>query len=352
MPVIEAFEAEQEFDDSSAELKADLCESIRRFHPEPPGDALMSQVLAGQLVLVFEQHRAKVNRRCRSKAHYSSAGVEFPALRGGSFSADRTMMSSSSGRAGRASRFSVVPYVAQAAGGAPPRRRSRIQSMLPRTSSNNSHSNPSNTSAMMTAVAAAGISPASSVYSQRSSSSSRYSSSSSRPATRSSSLSTTSRGGSSSSNVQVESPRLPFRDWVHSVKLHGRSGSSIGSIGSSSSSSSSELASYPGATTTTPPPPASHPPTSATVAVSSGSQRDSGLALPCEGCGADPCACACGSYADQLSAFMMTPGAARSGAVAAEGEEGDAAWVAHYGGQDLLLGAEEENGVRREEVEV
>lgn len=84
--------------------------------------------------------------------------------------------------------------------------------------------------------------------------------------------------------LQVESPRLPFRDWVHGIKLSNETGEAKGS-----------------------PPPSSLP-----------GQRDSGLALQCDLCYMDPCQCGGGgSYADQLSAFMtpavMTGGAAGQG---------------------------------------
>lgn len=290
MPVVESFETEQEFDDSTAELKADLCESLQRLVPDQAGDSLMSQVLAGQLVLVFEQHRAKVNRRCRSRLQQTAGGGEpkGPAERS---------------RA-KASRFSVAPYAVQGQGaGAGLRsslgsdrdraRRSRVQppAPAPRTTDDTS--------------------PASSVYSQRSSSSSSYSHS--RPPTRSSSLSTST--STSAGGMQVESPRLPFRDWVHGVKLHG-GGKNNG--GSSGNGSSEQLGS------------GGH------------HQRDSGLALSCEDCGGEE-PCACGSYADQLSAFM-TPAAgalqqqqqqqmAPYGMLSRRSDERIDDWAAHYGEQ-------------------
>lgn len=251
MPIVEAFEVEQEFDHSTAELKADLCESLEKLLPDQAGDTMMFQVLAGQLSLVFEQHRAKVNRRCRGNA-YSIGGEQKP-------QADRTRP--------KASRFSVAIYgagVRSSLSYPDQSRRSRTQSIMPRTTN---------------------ISPASSVYSQRSSS--QYSASnSSRPPTRSSSLSTT--GG-----MQVESPRLPFRDWVHSVKFNN------------------EL-------------------------VSPAGQRDSGLAMQCEECSTEPCSCV--HYADQLSAFMtpatgnaqtsLTPYGMRS---TRGSDGGEIDWAAHYG---------------------
>lgn len=253
LPVVEVFEAEQEFDDSSDELKADLGESLKKLLPDQAGDTLFFHVLAGQLSLVFEQHRAKVNRRCRS--------TQMPD--GNAQNGDPKTQASTERTRTKASRFSVA---GQRPSLNPDKaRKSRTHSVMPMTT----------------------ISPASSVYSQRSSS--NYSTSNgSRPPTRSSSLST------SGSGRQVESPRLPFRDWVHGVKFN------------------SELVS-PG-------------------------QRDSGLALLCEECNTEPCSCV--SYADQLSAFMTPaqPSSMPYGTMTQEAGRGDVDWAAHYGDQLLSAG--------------
>lgn len=136
--------------------------------------------------------------------------------------------------------------------------------------------------------------------------------------------------------IQVESPRLPFRDWVHGIKLNN------------SNEAGGEV-----------PVPLS----------SSGGQRDSGLALQCYLCGMDPCQCGGGgSYADQLSAFMtpapgqgLGAGQMMLGANAANlygsgmvtpanmskagnnmydagGDHGEIDWAAHYGGDLMSAG--------------
>lgn len=268
------FEAEQEFDDSSDELKADLGESLKRLLPDQADDSLFFQVLAGQLSLVFEQHRAKVNRRCRN--------TQAPRPGGNAHNGDQKTHTSTERSRTKASRFSVALCGAQgAASGQRPLLNPPDRARRSRTTTRSVMSKTNN------------ISPASSVYSQRSSS--NYSSSNgSHAPTRSSSLST-SGGGGSGSGMQVESPRLPFRDWVHGVKFN------------------SELVS-PG-------------------------QRDSGLALQCEECNTEPCSCV--SYADQLSAFMdpaqpstLTP----YGAMSREDGGGDIDWATHYGDQLLSVG--------------
>lgn len=135
------------------------------------------------------------------------------------------------------------------------------------------------------------ISPASSVYSQASAGSHYSLGSHYQPVTRTSSL-------SSAGALHVESPRLPFRDWVHGVKNPGE--------------------------------------------VVSPGQRDSGLALQCEECNSEPCQCV--SYADQLSAFWTPAVVAGSksltsrGAVSRAVEEDDGDWAGHYGGQMLSAG--------------
>lgn len=126
------------------------------------------------------------------------------------------------------------------------------------------------------------VSPASSVYSQASGS--HYSLGSNyQPATRTSSF-------SSAGALHVESPRLPFRDWVHGVKSNNEGVSP--------------------------------------------NQRDSGLALQCDDCNSEPCQCS--SYADQLSAFLTPADVAGSKSHAVEEDNVD--WAAHYGGQLLPAG--------------
>lgn len=122
-------------------------------------------------------------------------------------------------------------------------------------------------------------------------------------------------------HVQVESPRLPFRDWVHGIKF----------------SNGGETEEAKG--------------------ISTPGQRDSGLALQCDLCCMDPCQCVGCCYADQLSAFMtpavMGPGQGVGGqpgpmamlsanpyggmvtsakAGMYEADNGDTDWAAHYGG--------------------
>lgn len=159
---------------------------------------------------------------------------------------------------------------------------------------------------LRTTVSPATVS-ASSIYSKRSSISS--SSSYSRPQTRSSGTSVSNSNGNNMMNnggIQVESPRLPFRDWVHGIKLSNEAGEA-GLEGTSSG------------------------------------QRDSGLALQCDLCCTEPCQCGGGgSYADQLSAFM-TPapghGAGQPGSMTTNASNnGDIDWAAHYGAGLMLAG--------------
>lgn len=257
LPVIEVFEAEQEYDDSAAELKADLCESLQRLLPDQSGDALFYSVLAGQLSLVFEQHRAKINRRCRNNAS-------------GDETRSSTAITTSGTKQTKPSRFSVATHNSsqltsiQRASLYPESRprRSQLRSIVPKRTP----------------------SPASSVYSQSSnhnhsptSSSTNYSHShaashSSRPTTRSS------NSLMSLTGMHVESPRLPFRDWVHGVSK------AAAAAANNNNNNNNKPTPSPG-------------------------QRDSGLALQCEECGADiPCSCEVNCYADQLSAFF-TPAA-------------------------------------------
>lgn len=231
-PVVEAIEAEQEFDDSAAELKSDLCDALKRILPDQADNGPLFQVLAGQIQLVLEQHRAKVLRKCRANASNNNNNNNN----------DKT--ASVQDRASRrtTSRFSVANSTQRG------RRNPSISlhSDRPRRAQH---------SLSFAAPLRASISPSSSVYSQGSGGS-RYAS----------------RANSFSSSVgalYVESPRLPFRDWVQNVKYD--------------KSSSSGTASEMGAVST--------------------KQRDSGLALQCDECRCEECQCG-GSYADQLSAFL------------------------------------------------
>ncbi|ROW13545.1 hypothetical protein VPNG_04490 [Cytospora leucostoma] len=262
-PAVEMVEMEQELDDSQAELKADLSDNLKRLLPEQP-DAVCF-FLAGQFQLVFEQHRAKINRRCRQNTESTS---------------NRT--STIERNRGHISRFSIRNtegitrgYNTQSTNqqSQPKLQRQRLsqaQPIVPRTS----------------------FTPAtaSSVYSTHSS---LPSISNSQPATRSSTFSMT--------GMQVESPRLPFRDWVQGIKF-----------------SNGE----------------------------DGSQRDSGLAMDqCEVCRMEPCQCGSyAGYADQLSAFMTpaAPQAPDSEAAFAMGnqgnDDGEVEWATQYG--DSMMPAE------------
>ena len=262
-PAVEMVEMEQELDDSQAELKADLSESLKRLLPEQPEDVCF--FLAGQFQLVFEQHRAKVNRRCRHNSGCSSSR---------SSTIERNK--------GHPSRFSIrniegitsKNYTAQGSTQqtSPKLQRQRLSQAPPAAPKTN-------------------VIPASSssVYST---SSNVSSASNSMPVTRSSTLSTI--------GIQVESPRLPFKDWVQSIKFNNSGENS--------------------------------------------SQRDSGLAVDqCEVCKMDPCQCEnYAGYADQLSAFMTPAVAQASGLLAPyvtagqgnDGNEGE--WAAQYGDNKLL----------------
>lgn len=230
--------------------------------PDQAGNGPLFQVLAGQIQLVLEQHRAKIIRRCRTNASNGSKRA----------SLER--------RPTKTSRFSVATttYGSNSCGRRPSlhsdrTRKSQWQSVPTRTS----------------------ISPASSVYSQASGS--HYSLGSHyQPATRTNSLSSTGA-------LHVESPRLPFRDWVHGVKY--------------------------------------------TNEVTSPGQRDSGLALQCDECNGEPCQCV--SYAEQLSAFLTPAVVAGSNSLSSHGavsraveddddDDGDSDWAAHYGGKMLSAG--------------
>lgn len=260
-PAIEMVEMEQELDDSQAELKADLRESLQRLLPNQTDDVCF--FLAGQFQLVFEQHRAKVNRKCRLNAESSSA-----------------LTSSIEKSKGNPSRFSIrniegvvsKNHIAQGANqqASPKSKRPRQSQVQPIALKTN-------------------ITPAtsSSVYSVNSNASS---SSNSKPPTRSSTLSTV--------GIQVESPRLPFRDWVQGIKFSNNN---------------------------------------------KNSQRDSGLAMDqCEECKMEPCQCE--SYADQLSAFITPAANQESGLLppyemASQGsDESEIDWAAQYDGRMLSAG--------------
>lgn len=274
---MEIFEAEEGFEDSSNELKEDLCECLKRVLPNQPGDSLVYNVLAGQIQLVFEQHRAKVSRRCRN----SVTGRARPAP-----SMDKSRV--------RLSRFSVSAGLYGShhrASSSYSSAYSSVYSYRPSTSTTSSRprrvqhgQGPPSLSRTNT------TSPTSSSIYSRDSSMSRHA----RSMTRSSSLS-------------VESPRLPFREWVQGVKLS------------------------PESLTSSPP-----------------GQRDSGLAMQCDVCGAEPCQC--GSYADQLSAFLTpVPGTTKTAFMApsplspygnghGESDDGDVDWAADYVDQVLSAG--------------
>ncbi|CAN8098382.1 unnamed protein product [Discula destructiva] len=250
-PVVEAVEAEQEFDDSSAELKADLCDALKRILPDQAGNGPLFQVLAGQIQLVLEQHRAKVIRRCRNNASNADKSA----------SLDRAAKS-------KTTRFSVATTAYGSQGGGGGGRRSSIHPERTRKSQGQQPT---------TAPRMTSISPASSVYSQGSGS--HYSLSA---ATRSNSLS--SAGGA----LHVESPRLPFRDWVYGVRCNNNNNNN------NNNNSMNDL---------------NNPPAVVAKGVDATSpplgQRDSGLALQCEECRFEECQCG-GSYADHLSA-LLTP---------------------------------------------
>lgn len=267
-------EMEQKLDDSQNELRADLSESLRKLLPEQSEDVCF--FLAGQFQLVFEQHRAKVNRKCRISAS------------GGSIPSSATEKTKSDSL--RLSRFSMrnfdpsnlkAPTVhsrsasQQSSPNSQGRRQSQTQVIPPRTT----------------------VSPASSSSSVYSQDAVPAASSRSRPATRSSTF--------SMSGMQVESPRLPFKDWVQGVKFN---------------TTNNEDKNY---------------------------QRDSGLAMDqCEVCQMEPCQCeSYNGYADQLSAFMtpattQPPGLAvpYSGMSQVSEQDEEVDWAAQYGNQTLTPG--------------
>ncbi|KUI69341.1 hypothetical protein VM1G_05066 [Cytospora mali] len=259
-PAVEMVEMEQELDDSQAELKADLSESLKRLLPDQPEDVCF--FLAGQFQLVFEQHRAKVNRRCHQNAGSSknrTSTIERNKVNPSRFSIRNVGGTTSKNYTAQGTNQQTSPNSHR-------QRQSQAQPMALRTNTTPATS--------------------SSVYSTNSNVSLF---SNSKPPTRSSTLSTV--------GIQIESPRLPFRDWVQGIKFNNSNGNN---------------------------------------------QRDSGLAMDqCEVCKMDPCQCeGYTGYADQLSAFM-TPAPVQAGLLppydmASQGNDGsDMDWAAHYGAKLL-----------------
>lgn len=260
---------EQKLDDSQAELRTDLSESLRKLLPDQSEDVCF--FLAGQFQLVFEQHRAKVNRKCR----ISASGGSIPT------SASEKSKSDSS----RMSRFSMRNFDPATLKAPTIHGRSASQLSSPRSHGRRQSQAQSQPIPPRTTVSPASTS--SSVYSQDPA-----------PAVSSRSRTTTRSSTFSMSGMQVESPRLPFKDWVQGVKFNA--------------TNSSEDKTY---------------------------QRDSGLAMEqCEACQMEPCQCdGYNGYADQLSAFM-TPAPNTNQAPPAMGqvsEDEEVDWAAQYGSQSL-----------------
>lgn len=269
---------EQKLDDSQAELRADLSESLRKLLPEQSEDVCF--FLAGQFQLVFEQHRAKVNRKCR----ISASGEDIP-----SSTSEKTRSDFS-----RMSRFSMRNFDRNTLKAPTIHSRSASQLSSPRSHGRRQ------SQAQQPVPPRTTVSPAStssSVYSQDPA-----------PAAPSRSRTTTRSSTFSMSGMQVESPRLPFKDWVQGVKFNA-------------AASSSDEKNY---------------------------QRDSGLAMEqCEACQMEPCQCeGYNGYADQLSAFMtpgtssqQAPGLAPYSAMGQVSEDEEVDWAAQYGGQSLTPAA-------------
>ncbi|KAJ0109743.1 hypothetical protein J7T55_004292 [Diaporthe amygdali] len=274
LPVVEMVEMEQKLDDSQNELRADLSESLRKLLPEQSEDVCF--FLAGQFQLVFEQHRAKVNRKCR----ISASGGSIP-----SSATEKTKSDSS-----RLSRFSMRNFDPSSLKAPTVHSRSASQQSSPKSQGRRQ----SQTQVVPPRTTVSPASSSSSVYSQDAV---PAASSRSRPATRSSTF--------SMSGMQVESPRLPFKDWVQGVKFN---------------TTNNEDKNY---------------------------QRDSGLAMDqCEVCQMEPCQCeSYNGYADQLSAFMtpattQPPGLAvpYSGMSQVSEQDEEVDWAAQYGNQTLTPG--------------
>lgn len=252
-PVVEMVEMEQELDDSQAELKSDLSESLKRLLPDQPEDVCF--FLAGQFQLVFDQHRAKVNRKCQHNA--GSSGTRTSIIEKNKGNPSRFSVRSIGGTAQGANHQVSTKFHKQ--------RQSQVQPIPLITNRTPSTS--------------------SSVYSTNSNLQS--SNNNSKPPTRSSTF--------SMNGIQVESPRLPFKDWVEGIRFNKNS---------------------------------------------ENSQRDSGLAMEqCEVCKMEPCNCeSYAGYADQLSAFM-TPAAPQASdhgmptysMTSQGGDDREDGWTAQYG---------------------
>lgn len=283
------FEMEQKLDDSQTELRADLSESLRKLLPEQSEDVCF--FLAGQFQLVFEQHRAKVNRKCR----ISASGGDMP-----SSASEKTRSDSS-----RMSRFSMRNFDGSTLKAPTVHGRSASQLSSPRSQGGRRQSQvQGQTQPIPPRTTVSPASTSSSVYSQDAASA---------PASRSRPTTTTSRSSTfSMSGMQVESPRLPFKDWVQGVKFNA----------ATTNNDDNNDKNY---------------------------QRDSGLAMEqCEACQMEPCQCeSYNGYADQLSAFM-TPatgahqpphsGLAPYSAMGQVSEDEEVDWAAQYGNQSLTPG--------------
>lgn len=282
-------EMEQKLDDSQAELRADLSESLRKLLPDQSEDVCF--FLAGQFQLVFEQHRAKVNRKCRISASEGTIPSSAP---------EKSKTDTS-----RMSRFSMRNF--DGATLKAPTIHGRSASQLSSPPSHGRRQSQAQAQAQAQQV------PPRTTVSPASTSSSVYSQDPA-PAAPSSRSRTTTRSStfSMSGSMQVESPRLPFKDWVQGVKFNAPS-------------NGGDDKSY---------------------------QRDSGLALEqCEACQMEPCQCeGYNGYADQLSAFMTpapdgtttnpsAPGLAPPhSAMGNVSEDEEVDWAAQYGGQSLTPG--------------
>lgn len=252
-PVVEMVEMEQELDDSQAELKSDLSESLKRLLPDQPEDVCF--FLAGQFQLVFDQHRAKVNRKCQHNAGSSE-----------------TRTSTIEKNKGNPSRFSVRSIGGTAQG-------------ANHQASTKFHKQRQSQVQPIPLITNRTPSTSSSVYSTNSNLQS--SNNNSKPPTRSSTF--------SMNGIQVESPRLPFKDWVEGIRFNKNN---------------------------------------------ENSQRDSGLAMEqCEVCKMEPCNCeSYAGYADQLSAFM-TPAAPQASdlgmptysVTSQGGDDREDGWTTQYG---------------------
>lgn len=318
LPVIELDEADKVFRDSADELKDDLCKVLQQLLHDnlPSGKELPFQVIATRVQLVFEYHRVDVNRRCRQGVFNGGGGggggSSSPGNKSGGGGKRTTMM-------GTADKHRSTSFSSRFSAGAGARHSTSSSSFSQnaevRRGFSFSASSPKLPQMTPRRVQTQVIYPkstlspatSSSIYSKMSSlHSSSTPSSQQHSKTRSNTFSTSNGSGSGSGSgndnslhgqghghghghgggsiggimIQVESPRLPFRDWVQNSKT------------SSSDQKLDEM-----------------DPTSG--GGGGGGQRDSGLALPCEICNVDPCQC---HYADQLSAFR-TPAMGTMGPV-------------------------------------